>query len=219
MIDPDKQGPLRPFRVLCEFDKKNDNAVTVVRVRYPMTMYPSKSTSRDFRFLRILLCSYISSALACNSPTWNLCLYSFIHSLLLSPYLSISLPLFFSLFISLFFSLSFTLSFSLSFSIYICLLLSVSFSLSFSLYVSLFLFFQRLLLNRAALHILLLNPFQHISLSLIFTGGDATPFVLPMCVLRPSFKSFPLVLQNFSLSSVIGRNSTTTTRIPFPRSR
>ena len=33
MIDPDKQGPLRPFRVLCEFDKKNDNAVTVVRVR------------------------------------------------------------------------------------------------------------------------------------------------------------------------------------------
>ncbi|GFR59089.1 zonadhesin [Elysia marginata] len=34
MIDVDKAGPLRPFRVICEFDKTTDNAVTVVRARY-----------------------------------------------------------------------------------------------------------------------------------------------------------------------------------------
>lgn len=32
VIDVDKGGPLRPFRVLCEFDKTTDNAVTVVEV-------------------------------------------------------------------------------------------------------------------------------------------------------------------------------------------
>ncbi|KAK3797045.1 hypothetical protein RRG08_036876 [Elysia crispata] len=32
IIDVDKAGPLRPFRVLCEFDKTTDNAVTVVEV-------------------------------------------------------------------------------------------------------------------------------------------------------------------------------------------
>ncbi|RUS84656.1 hypothetical protein EGW08_007576 [Elysia chlorotica] len=32
IIDVDKAGPLRPFRVLCEFDKSTDNAVTVVEV-------------------------------------------------------------------------------------------------------------------------------------------------------------------------------------------
>ena len=38
VIDVDRAGLLRPFRVLCEFDKYNDNGVTVVRARYPLTM-------------------------------------------------------------------------------------------------------------------------------------------------------------------------------------
>ena len=38
MIDVDQAGPLRPFRVLCEFDKRTDNGITVVRARYLPTM-------------------------------------------------------------------------------------------------------------------------------------------------------------------------------------
>ena len=152
--------------------------------------------------------------------------HSFSTTLSLSLYISssllLSLHLFFSLFISLSFSLSFTLSFSLSSSLILSHSLSLSLSPSLSLLLSqcfsVFVLSKTPSQQSCPSH-LLLNPFQHLSLSLIFTRGNATALGLSMCVLLHSFITSSFVLQNFSLSCVIGRNSTTSTRIPFPRSR
>ncbi|GFO30950.1 zonadhesin, partial [Plakobranchus ocellatus] len=53
IIDVDKAGPLRPFRVLCEFDKYTDNAVTVIDVggewqsSYPISGENEQTTDFD----------------------------------------------------------------------------------------------------------------------------------------------------------------------------